>query len=759
MERVALGKRVATWFATLAVLLSALPGFAAAAPTAQQSENLLTNPGFEGDYVAQSSGVQVAPGWTAWWLPHQDGQPDWQNRQPNFESATHPDRIRGGSKAQILASFYESHTAGVYQRVPVEAGADLRFAAYGKGWTSISDDPLNVSIGGTDLQMRIGIDPFGGADPLSPTVIWSKQVNAADSWLLFEVYAKAQSTTATVFLYSSPHDARRHNDVFWDDAELVSLGGDAAATAQASYPTPIPTPIVLTPTPVTIALGQNLLKNPGFEEPFFIPCSWKGDLPWNHIPCDPWYEELMVRWNTVYTPQDWTAWWRQPINDTARPDYFTYPSSCQRHGAPEDCVPWHNPEYGGTDWIRNGPPRIHSGKNSLKYFTFWSVHEAGIFQTVSGITPGTQLRFSAYLHAWSATEGPNREQPSPFQSSGQTSMHMKIGIDPTGGRNPWSSDIVWSTEHDAYDQFGYYQVTAVAHSDKVTVFTTSRPEKALKHNDIYMDDLELVAVSIPGGSAAPAQPPPAASLALPTPSGPRPTAAPRPDGALVHIVQPNDTIWGLSIQYNVSMDRILQLNDISQDTLLQIGQELVIGLSATAGQPTAEPAADAPSAEATPVAADVQAALPNSGKLCIRAFTDTNGDSIMNAGENLAGGVVFIVQDVRNAVVATRTTDGLAEPYCFEQPAGNYSLLIQVPAGRLATSHTKWGLALAAGTHIDIDFGSQAGAPDTGSVTSRAAAARDGSSRTLSGIVGIVLMALAGGGLVWVLRTRSRGMG
>jgi hypothetical protein len=378
------------------------------------------------------------------------------------------------------------------------------------------------------------------------------------------------------------------------------------------------------------------------------------------------------------------------------------------------------------------------------------VHEAGVFQTVEGITPGAQLRFSAYMHAWSATEDANGNEPSPFRSEGQTSMHMRIGIDPTGGRNPWSADIVWSPERDTYDQFGYYQITAVAATNRVTVFTYSRPEKAMKHNDVYVDDLELVAVSIPGGSAAPAQSPPDVGAAPPpAPAGPRATSTPRPDGALVHVVQPGDTLFGLSLQYDVSMDEIMRLNGINQETLLQINQELVIALPDTASQPTPEP-----TAEATPIDAGTEIAALNTGRVCVRAFTDADGDGEIGTGEKLASGVVFILQDARDAVAATRTTDGSSEPYCFEQPAGNYSLLIQVPAGRTATSETKWGLALAAGAQIDVDFGSRVDASNASRVTTRAAAQEGGAGRALSGILGLVLLGLAGGGLVWVMRTR-----
>ena len=51
--------------------------------------------------------------------------------------------------------------------------------------------------------------------------------------------------------------------------------------------------------------------------------------------------------------------------------------------APEGCVAWHNPEFRDTKKVTLGPSRIHSGLNSQKYFTFWSVHQAGVMQTVA----------------------------------------------------------------------------------------------------------------------------------------------------------------------------------------------------------------------------------------------------------------------------------------------------------------------------------------------------------------------------------------
>ena len=45
---------------------------------------------------------------------------------------------------------------------------------------------------------------------------------------------------------------------------------------------------------------------------------------------------------------------------------------------------------------------------------------------------------------------------------------------------------------------GYYEVRTTAQCDKVTVFTHSMPEKGMKHNDVYVDDAELVVIDASG---------------------------------------------------------------------------------------------------------------------------------------------------------------------------------------------------------------------------------------------------------------------
>jgi LysM repeat protein len=704
----------------------ALTPFGAVATPVRADGNLLTNPGFEQGFVQVNPSAQAATGWTPWWTPKPSDQPDYLYMQPTYEpsancSKTCSHRIHSGSNAQRMFQFYGAYEAGLYEQVTVPENADLRFTLWAQGWSSVSDNPENVSVQGTDMRMRIGIDPLGGTNPLDPRVQWSDRVNALDSWYQFTVYAQAQGTRVTVFAYASPFDTRRKNEVYWDDAELVALSGDLQATAQAHYPTATPAPIVInyTPTPVSVALGQNLLVDGGFEGNLYISCSKYDDVPWHQISCDGLDFDLRLkdgtriyrRWDTVQVPIGWKGWWLTPNNNHGSPTYYQdHPANCY-DDAPEGCIAWHNPEYRDTKDIVPGPARIRSGKNAQKYFTFWSTHEAGLLQTVS-VPPGSTVRFDVYMHAWSSNRDPIESDPNSYLSSGQTSMHMKVGIDPTGGDNPWAASVIWSPEHDAYDTWSYYEVRAVAQSDHVTVFTHTMPEKGTKHNDVYVDDAELVAVDVPNTSNPPpaeAAPAPRAVIA----SGPPPTPLPRPDGAIVHIVQPGDTVFGLSLQYAVPMDQIFQLNGLTKDSYLQIGQELILvpPKSSATAEPSPEPTPvtspmPSPAASATPVA--IAAAVTTRTQLCVRAFDDVNGDGVYVPEEKLIEGTLFNVLNNRGEQVASYTSDGKSEPHCFSRLVpGTYTVSIDPASGAVATSDRHWSVTLDQGATTEVNFGSQ----------------------------------------------------
>ncbi|MBK1835337.1 LysM peptidoglycan-binding domain-containing protein [Roseibacillus ishigakijimensis] len=82
------------------------------------------------------------------------------------------------------------------------------------------------------------------------------------------------------------------------------------------------------------------------------------------------------------------------------------------------------------------------------------------------------------------------------------------------------------------------------------------------------------------GSQAPYQPIPSPPVNPPATSSPTysptsPAAIPSTGGGSSHTVVKGDTLWGLSRQYNVSVDELRQANALTSDTII-LGQTLTI---------------------------------------------------------------------------------------------------------------------------------------------------------------------------------------
>lgn len=225
----------------LALLVVGLP--AAAAP-AEQSPNLLTNPGFEPPYnvvVTAEGGGSVANGWSPWWF----NDPGPAFAAPEFAIAPKeydPNRVHGGSAAQAIFRPSVLWQGGVYQKVNVPVGALLEFSAWGHAWSSFcqkpaSGDPIcdpsdsHYGIGANRIYMMVGIDPTGADSPFGNMVMWSPVRVVWDHFEQFTVHARAQSPTVTVFTWSSTEYPAVVNNVYWDDAALKVID-------QASTPPP-----------------------------------------------------------------------------------------------------------------------------------------------------------------------------------------------------------------------------------------------------------------------------------------------------------------------------------------------------------------------------------------------------------------------------------------------------------------------------------------------------------------------------------------
>ncbi len=411
----------------------------------------------------------------------------------------------------------------------------------------------------------------------------------------------------------------------------------------------------------------------------------------------------------VQVAPGWRAWYLD-----YPPSYIVPPASCyDSDGKLGDngCF-WMRPEFRDTTKV-SFAYRVRSGERAQKYFSFGRMHEAGLYQQVHNIPVGAQLRFSIYIQAWMCSDVNKSEKcKGGLVSDAPSDMHLRIGIDPTGGTDPFSGNIVWSPELHAWDRWTLFQVEAVAQSSTVTVFTHSRPEWdwTRMNNDIYLDDAELVIV----GAVPTAAPTPAAQVPQPPPQPqPQPQAQPvtRPDGAVIHKVVAGDTLLGIALAYGVTVNDLVRLNNLNPGDYLQIGQELVVkapaGVAPTAPPPppTATPPPPAPASTPSPtVVAEIPVAAP--AGLCVVAFEDQNMNTLYDNNEGLVANTQFDVTSGAT-IVASHITDGHSEPYCFlDLKPGTYTVAIKPAGGYRATSVEKTGVALAAGQTVNVAFGS-----------------------------------------------------
>jgi hypothetical protein len=197
----------------------------------------------------------------------------------------------------------------------------------------------------------------------------------------------------------------------------------------------------------------NLLENSGFEEGF-----WERGT------------------GEVTVANAWEPWWVQGSEEQTSQGYLVRPEY-----KPEDA------------WVFT-MRRVHSGRFSQKYFSTYSTHIAGIYQQVA-IAKGSLVTFSIWVQVWSSTE-PDQDQCEGFGNYG-----VSVGIDPYGGTEGTSGNIVWSDSVRSCNEWVHLNVSTVAQADRVTVFTRGAPEFRVKFNDSYWDDAVLTgSLPRPGSS-------------------------------------------------------------------------------------------------------------------------------------------------------------------------------------------------------------------------------------------------------------------
>ncbi len=232
--------------AALAVLLALVLALGPYTVAAQCPGNIAVNPGFEEGFSERGAGeVTVANGWHPFW---QDGPgvEEGYNKRPEYKpeiAAIHGTRrVHSGNYAQKWFTTYGTHNAGVYQQINVPAGSLVNASVYAQAWSSDFDDITRSE--GT-YRLYIGIDPTGGTNFASGSVVWSPANSTTDQWVQLSVQARAQADTITVFLRGAPEYRNKHNDAYFDDVCVTVAAPPTPTPAPTNTPGPTNTP---TPT-------------------------------------------------------------------------------------------------------------------------------------------------------------------------------------------------------------------------------------------------------------------------------------------------------------------------------------------------------------------------------------------------------------------------------------------------------------------------------------------------------------------------------
>lgn len=285
--------------------------------------------------------------------------------------------------------------------------------------------------------------------------------------------------------------------------------------------------IALTPLLVHVrAQGGNLLQDPGFEGPYVN----RGRA-------------------TLNTPSAWPIW----IADG--PHNFD----------------WQNRADKVTAFPHNNGPEVHSGGNSLNLDGGFVTYTAAVYQQVT-VPPNTPLTGSAWARIKTCNIAPPADNCGSAVESG---AFVRVGIDPNGGSDPNSPSIVWSgniAPHDNYQQATVSATSGAGGVATLFIYTTQQSPATL--NKAWFDDASLTVGG--AGGTAPGQPtavPPAPPVATAFVAAVQP---PRSDGSIVHIVQPGDTMTGISTAYGVPIDTITELNGLRSARYIVVGQELLI---------------------------------------------------------------------------------------------------------------------------------------------------------------------------------------
>jgi len=249
-----------------------------------------------------------------------------------------------------------------------------------------------------------------------------------------------------------------------------------------------------------------------------------------------------------------------------------------------------------ADWMNlqpvafphNGPgPDPHSGTKALNFNRGYATFTVAIYQTVA-VTQGGNVTASAWAQLKTCDVPADSDNCT---SNGASGGLVRVGIDPNGGNNVFDGDIVWSANAAPHGVWQQMTSTATTTGTSATIFLYVTQTAPTQINNVYWDDAFF------GGGGAGGAAAPAAGVPVVPPTAIPPQEVPfvipqnaRPDGSVVHIVGPGDTLDSIAVAYGMTRADILAINpDIRDAGYLLLGQEIIITAPGSLGGIGSEP--------------------------------------------------------------------------------------------------------------------------------------------------------------------------
>lgn len=530
-----------------------------------QSGELLTNPGFEPPFLPQSGEVpsDVATGWMTWYVPAAEGMSASDNVLPEYFAASDvvnglslTPRIHGGEDAQQYFSYYATHTGGLYQQVSgVTAGAELTFSVYAFLWAS---DASETSDGSGELLFSVGIDPNGGTDGTSASIVWSEPASGYDAYSQYSVSAAAAGDTVTVFIRSTATAKIANNVVYVDDASLTAQGGEVVPTAEVTaeipptveattevVPTAVLPPTVEAPTevPPTVEATTEVTAEPTVEATV--------EAPTEVAPTAEVTAEIPP---TVEAPTEVapTAEVTTEVPPTVEAPTTVAPTVTVV--APTQTLvttPLPSPTLDGTRYPQSFVYTVQPGDTVVNLALRYG-------SSIDAIIIANGLNSSALIRAGQSLVIPVGTLPNVTPNTPAPTLPPTATLGAPTAQPPMTSQPVTYVI-----QFGD-TLSGIASRFGTTTRELARLNGITNPNLIYYGQLLIISTGV---SVTP----------VPTSAATRvPTLVPTPITGQSYRVMPGDNLYTISLRFGVPLYRLIEANNLTNPNRIYIGQVLII---------------------------------------------------------------------------------------------------------------------------------------------------------------------------------------